>query len=82
LIEPGLWRIPLAMPVGPAFVNVYLLRAADGWILIDTGMGFPPVFAELAAALATPASSRATPPDPTDARPPRPLRQRPPSLRA
>ena len=52
LIEPGLWRIPLAMPVGPAFVNVYLLRAADGWILIDTGMGFPPVFAELAAALA------------------------------
>lgn len=52
LIEPGLWRIPLAMPVGPQFVNVYLLRSEDGWILIDTGMGFPPVFAELAAALA------------------------------
>jgi glyoxylase-like metal-dependent hydrolase (beta-lactamase superfamily II) len=52
LIAPGLWRIPLSMPVGPAFVNVYLLRSADGWILIDTGMGFPAVFDELAAALA------------------------------
>ncbi|MGD0577361.1 MAG: MBL fold metallo-hydrolase, partial [Bryobacteraceae bacterium] len=52
LIEPGLWRIPLTMPVGPEFVNVYLLRAADGWILIDTGMGFPAVFEELAVALA------------------------------
>jgi glyoxylase-like metal-dependent hydrolase (beta-lactamase superfamily II) len=52
LIEPGLWRIPLSMPVGPAFVNVYLLRSVDGWILIDSGMGFPPVLAELAAALA------------------------------
>src|ERR1039458_4575952 len=52
LIEPGLWRIPLSRPVGPASVNVYLLRSADGWILIDAGMGFPAVFAELAAALA------------------------------
>lgn len=52
LIEPGLWRIPLTMPVGPEFVNVYLLRACEGWILIDTGMGFPAVFEELAAALA------------------------------
>jgi glyoxylase-like metal-dependent hydrolase (beta-lactamase superfamily II) len=52
LLAPGLWRIPLSMPVGPAFVNVYLLRSCDGWILIDTGMGFPPVYDELAAALA------------------------------
>ncbi len=52
LIEPGLWRIPLTMPVGPESVNVYLLRAVQGWMLIDSGMGFPPVFEELAAALA------------------------------
>lgn len=51
LIATDLWRIPLAMPVGPDFVNVYLLRAPGGWILIDTGMGFPAVFDELAAAL-------------------------------
>ncbi len=52
LIEPGLWRIPLSMPVGPESVNVYLLRAQEGWMLIDSGLGFPPVYEELAAALA------------------------------
>jgi len=50
-ILPGLWRIPLAMPMGPDFVNVYLLRAHGSWILIDTGLGLPAVFDELAAAL-------------------------------
>jgi len=52
LIEPGLWRIPLPMPSGPAFVNVYLARSEDGWILIDTGFGVPGVLDELAAGLA------------------------------
>jgi glyoxylase-like metal-dependent hydrolase (beta-lactamase superfamily II) len=52
LIEPGLWRIPLPMPSGPAFLNVYLVRAEDGWILVDTGFGMPGIFDELAAGFA------------------------------
>lgn len=52
LIEPGLWRIPLPMPSGPAFLNVYLIRSDDGWILVDTGFGLPGIFDELAAGFA------------------------------
>jgi glyoxylase-like metal-dependent hydrolase (beta-lactamase superfamily II) len=48
LIEPGLWRIPLPMPSGPPFVNIYLVRSEDGWILVDTGFGVPGIFDELA----------------------------------
>jgi glyoxylase-like metal-dependent hydrolase (beta-lactamase superfamily II) len=40
------------MPSGPAFLNVYLVRAADGWILVDTGFGMPGIFDELAAGFA------------------------------
>ncbi len=62
LIEPGLWRIPLPMPAGPAFVNVYLVRSDDGWILVDTGYGVPGILDELAAGFAyvgvTPADLR------------------------
>lgn len=39
MLAGGLWRIPLALPFGPPTVNVYLLRCAEGWILIDTGFG-------------------------------------------
>lgn len=52
LIEPGLWRIPLPMPSGPPFMNVYLVRSEDGWILVDTGFGIPGIFDELAAGFA------------------------------
>ena len=52
LIEPGLWRIPLPMPSGPPFVNVYLVRSGDGWILVDTGFGVPGIFDELSAGFA------------------------------
>jgi len=52
LIEPGLWRIPLPMPSGPPFVNVYLVRSEDGWILVDTGFGVPGIFDELSAGFA------------------------------
>lgn len=52
LIESGLWRIPLPMPAGPAFVNIYLIRSEDGWILVDTGYGVPGIFDELAAGFA------------------------------
>jgi glyoxylase-like metal-dependent hydrolase (beta-lactamase superfamily II) len=37
LLEDGLWRIPLRMRAEPPYVNVYLLRSTDGWLLIDTG---------------------------------------------
>ena len=52
LIEPGLWRVPLPMPSGPPFVNVYLIRCEDGWILVDTGFGVPGIFDELSAGFA------------------------------
>lgn len=52
LIESGLWRIPLPMPAGPPFVNVYLVRCKDGWILVDTGYNLPGIFEELAEGFA------------------------------
>ena len=52
LIEPGLWRIPLPMPSGPPFLNVYLIRSGDGWILVDAGFGMKGIFDELAAGFA------------------------------
>jgi len=52
LIEPGLWRIPLPMPSGPPFVNVYLICSDDGWILIDTGFGVAGIFDELSSGFA------------------------------
>jgi len=40
------------MPSGPPFLNIYLLRSENGWILIDTGFGIPGIFDELAAGFA------------------------------
>ena len=40
------------MPSGPAFLNVYLVRSENGWILIDTGFGISGIFDELAAGFA------------------------------
>jgi glyoxylase-like metal-dependent hydrolase (beta-lactamase superfamily II) len=38
-LEPGLMRVTLPLPSGPRHVHAYLLRGADGWTLVDTGLG-------------------------------------------
>ncbi len=41
-LEPGVWRIPVPLPFGAQFTNLYLLRGADpsrGWCLVDCPIG-------------------------------------------
>ncbi|MDX6486420.1 MAG: hypothetical protein QOF43_1573 [Gaiellaceae bacterium] len=38
-LEPGVLRLTLPLPTGPRHVHCYLLRGADGWTLVDTGLG-------------------------------------------
>src|SRR5919198_53077 len=38
-LEPGILRVTLPLPTGPRHVHCYLLRGADGWTLVDTGLG-------------------------------------------
>jgi len=38
-VEPGVLRVTLPLPTGPRHVHCYLLRGADGWTLVDTGLG-------------------------------------------
>jgi glyoxylase-like metal-dependent hydrolase (beta-lactamase superfamily II) len=38
-VEPGILRLTLPLPTGPRHVHCYLLRGADGWTLVDTGLG-------------------------------------------
>jgi glyoxylase-like metal-dependent hydrolase (beta-lactamase superfamily II) len=38
-VEPGILRVTLPLPSGPKHVHCYLLRGADGWTLVDTGLG-------------------------------------------
>ena len=38
-VEPGIRRLTLPLPTGPRHVHCYLLRGADGWTLVDTGLG-------------------------------------------
>jgi glyoxylase-like metal-dependent hydrolase (beta-lactamase superfamily II) len=38
-LEPGILRVTLPLPTGPKHVHCYLLRGADGWTLVDTGLG-------------------------------------------
>jgi glyoxylase-like metal-dependent hydrolase (beta-lactamase superfamily II) len=38
-LEPGVLRVTLPLPSGPGHVHCYLLRGADGWTLVDTGLG-------------------------------------------
>lgn len=52
LLDGGIWRIPLPMPSGPQWVNVYLLPCPGGWMLIDTGMPTPETWDVLTSALA------------------------------
>ncbi len=37
----GVRRVTLPMPVGPRHVHCYLVAGADGWTLVDTGLGLP-----------------------------------------
>jgi glyoxylase-like metal-dependent hydrolase (beta-lactamase superfamily II) len=38
---PGIRRITLPLPTRPGHVHAYLLSGADGWTLVDTGLGLP-----------------------------------------
>jgi glyoxylase-like metal-dependent hydrolase (beta-lactamase superfamily II) len=40
-IRDGLRRVTLSLPFPPGHVHVYLLRGADGWTAVDTGLGLP-----------------------------------------
>jgi glyoxylase-like metal-dependent hydrolase (beta-lactamase superfamily II) len=40
-IAPGVRRLTLPLPVRPGHVHMYLLRAEDGWTLVDTGLALP-----------------------------------------
>jgi glyoxylase-like metal-dependent hydrolase (beta-lactamase superfamily II) len=40
-IAPDIRRITLPLPTRPGHVHAYLLRSADGWMLVDTGIGLP-----------------------------------------
>jgi glyoxylase-like metal-dependent hydrolase (beta-lactamase superfamily II) len=40
-IAPDIRRLTLELPVRPGHVHMYLLRADDGWTLVDTGLALP-----------------------------------------
>lgn len=47
-IVSDIFRIPLPLPnLSLESINVYLLKADKGWILVDTGMDHPQVYTEL-----------------------------------
>lgn len=50
-VAPGFWLITLPLPFELNHVNVGLVRTADGWLLIDTGMSGTKSFAALENAL-------------------------------
>jgi glyoxylase-like metal-dependent hydrolase (beta-lactamase superfamily II) len=50
-IEPGIWRIPLPLPMALRSVNLYLLGGAGEWALVDAGLGTPEGEAALRAGL-------------------------------
>lgn len=52
LLDGGIWRVPLPMPFGPPYINVYLLPCPGGWMLIDTGPDTRDSADALAAAMA------------------------------
>ncbi|HET7572509.1 MAG TPA: MBL fold metallo-hydrolase [Gaiellaceae bacterium] len=54
-LEPGILRLTLPLPTGPRHVHCYLLRGADGWTLVDTGLGLSGTpWEEIVAALDAP----------------------------
>jgi glyoxylase-like metal-dependent hydrolase (beta-lactamase superfamily II) len=50
-VSPGIFLIPLPLPMRPTIVNVYLLHSRDGWALVDTGTNSSDSIATLEAAL-------------------------------
>jgi len=40
-VADGIVRLTYPMPMSPGHVHGYLLPAADGWVLVDTGLGLP-----------------------------------------
>jgi glyoxylase-like metal-dependent hydrolase (beta-lactamase superfamily II) len=40
-LEGGIRRVTLPLPTRPGHVHTYLLPGADGWTLVDTGVGLP-----------------------------------------
>jgi glyoxylase-like metal-dependent hydrolase (beta-lactamase superfamily II) len=50
-VEPGIWRIPLPLPMALRSVNLYLLGGNGEWALVDAGLGTPEGAAALRAGL-------------------------------
>jgi glyoxylase-like metal-dependent hydrolase (beta-lactamase superfamily II) len=50
-IDPGIWRIPLPLPMALRAVNLYLLGGNGEWALVDAGLGTPEGEAALRAGL-------------------------------
>ena len=48
---PGVQRIQLPLPLLPGRINVYLVRLAEGYLLIDCGMNTEPCFQALSRAI-------------------------------
>ena len=48
----GIRRVTLPLPTRPGHVHAYLLPGADGWTLVDTGLGLPDAEERWAAELA------------------------------
>ncbi|MCS7007806.1 MAG: hypothetical protein NZL88_09660, partial [Gaiellaceae bacterium] len=51
-LEDGIRRVTLALPTRPGHVHAYLLPGAEGWIVVDTGVGLPDAKETWAAELA------------------------------
>ncbi|HEU0079682.1 MAG TPA: MBL fold metallo-hydrolase [Longimicrobiaceae bacterium] len=47
LLAPGVWRVTTPLPFRPRFVHAYLLRAGEGWMLVDGGANTAEAWAEL-----------------------------------
>lgn len=50
-VARGIWKITLPIPFPLRTVNVYAIVGADGWVLIDAGMGTPEARAAFATSL-------------------------------
>jgi len=50
-VWPGIFLIPLPLPMRPTIVNVYLLHSRDDWALVDTGINSSDSIATMDAAL-------------------------------
>ena len=48
---PFVYRVAVPVPLPLRFVNCYLIRGAQGWAVLDTGMRHPPAAVTWAAAL-------------------------------